>query len=421
MTAWIVAVGSELLTPFHVDTNSLVITERLNAIGCRVTRKLVVGDDAVELSRVLAGAVGEVDLVVCTGGLGPTADDVTRDALAGALGLPLDADEEVARAIRARFARRGVPMPEINMRQALVPRGAIVLQNEHGTAPGLWLDRPPTRFLLLPGPAREMTPLLERAVATHVASLSDGTRLVRRVVKVAGRPESDVDARAQPVYARWASQDVPIETTILASPGLVELHLTAREGQGQDAAAALDAAVGELRRALGASVFSDDRRSLEEVVGALLGSTRQTLAVAESCTGGLLTSRLTDVPGSSAYLNRSAVCYSNLAKIEWLSVPEALIAEHGAVSEPVARAMAEGVRAAAGADLGLAVTGIAGPGGGSAEKPVGTVAIAVVAGRREHVETFHFAGGRAQVKEQATRAGLNLLRQFLLDTVRPSD
>jgi nicotinamide-nucleotide amidase len=414
MKVCIVAVGSEMLTPFRVDTNSLVITERLNAIGGDVRMKVVIGDDVEELARVLAAAIESVELIVCTGGLGPTEDDITRDALARVLRAPLDVDEAIVERIRKRFARRGLTMPEINRRQAMVPRGATLLENPNGTAPGLWLERGSTRIIALPGPPREMTPMLDTAVRERLAPRSGGQGLFRRVLKITGRTESDVDACAAPIYSRWVDHAVPISTTILAVFGQIELHLTARASSRAEADAALDSAVGQLRDVLGPSVYSVDGRNLESVVGGLLGDSRWTVAVAESCTGGLLTSRLTDVPGSSSYVESGVVCYSNRAKAELLGVSESLMAEHGAVSEPVARAMAEGVRSRAGTTVGIGVTGVAGPGGGTAEKPVGTVAIAIVAAGDARVRTFQFVGDREQVKYQAAQAALNMLRLMML-------
>jgi nicotinamide-nucleotide amidase len=259
-----------------------------------------------------------------------------------------------------------------------------------------------------------MTPMLEAVIRERLAPASGGMTLARRVVKIAGMTESEVDTLAQPVYGQWLAAVVPIDTTILATLGQVELHLTARAVNRAGADRALDEAVSQLQAVFGHAVISVDGRSLEAVVGDLLRAGRWTIAVAESCTGGLVTSRLTDVPGSSDYVDRAAVCYSNRAKTDWLGVSAALIAAHGAVSEPVARAMAEGVRAAAEAHVGIGVTGIAGPGGGSAKKPVGTVAIAVVSDREAAVRTFRFLGGREQVKDQAARAALNLLRLVLL-------
>jgi nicotinamide-nucleotide amidase len=413
MRACIIAVGSEMLTPFRVDTNSLVITERLNAIGYDVRLKVVVGDDTQELAEVFEGALTWAAVVVVIGGLGPTDDDITRGAIAGVLKAPLEVHEDVVERIRERFARRGMEMPEINRRQAMAPRGAILLDNPNGTAPGLWIERGPTAIVLLPGPPREMAPMFDAVIRERLAPRSGGTGLFRRVLRVTGRAESDVDMHAQPVYGRWMAARVPITTTILAVLGQIELHLTARAESRVEADAALDAAVEELKAALGPAVYSADGRNLEVVVGDLLREKHLTVAVAESCTGGLLTSRLTDVPGSSAYVDRGFVCYSNRSKVELLGVPEAILTEHGAVSDPAAQAMAEGARARAGTNVGIGITGIAGPDGGTTAKPVGTVSIAVVVDGETRVRTFQFVGGREQVKFQATQAALNMLRLML--------
>jgi nicotinamide-nucleotide amidase len=413
MKATLIAVGSEMLTPFRLDTNSLIVTERLNAIGYDIRSKAVVSDDVDELVRTFRAAIGTVDLVVCTGGLGPTEDDVTREALARALGVPLDLDEAILDGIRARFARRGLVMPAINARQAMVPRGATVVPNPNGSAPGLWADATGTRIILLPGPPREMTPMLDALIGAGFAPAAGG--LFRRVLKITGRTESDVDATTQPVYGKWVAQEVPITTTILAVLGQIELHLTAAAASRSEADAALDRAVEELRAVLGVSLYSIDGRPMEAVVGDLLRRAGWTIAVAESCTGGLLASRLTDVPGSSDYFDRGVVCYSNRAKTELLGVPPALIAEHGAVSEPVAAAMAEAMRAQAGSQVAVGITGIAGPGGGTEDKPVGTVAIAVLAGGERRVRTFHFLGAREQIKFQAAQGAMNVLRLLLIE------
>jgi nicotinamide-nucleotide amidase len=410
MRACILAIGSEMLTPFRVDTNSLLITERLNAIGYDVRLKAVVADEVDELAEVIRAAMAWADLIMVTGGLGPTEDDITRDAVARVLDTPLDVDEAIADRIRDRFARRGLTMPEINRRQAMVPRGADVLENPNGTAPGLWIERGRTAIVLLPGPPREMRPMLEGVIRDRLSARSGAAGLFRRVLKITGRAESDVDAQVQPVYAKWTAQPVPISTTILAVLGQIELHLTAQAPSLQAADTALDVAVLELQAVLGPSIYSTDGRSLEAVVGDLLREHKLTIAVAESCTGGLLASRLTDVPGSSDYLERGVVCYSNRSKTELAGVPEALIAEHGAVSESVARAMAEGIRTRAGTNVGIGITGIAGPGGGSPEKPVGTVAVAVILDDEARVRTFQFFGGRDMVKFQAAQAALNMTR-----------
>ncbi len=418
MKAWIVAVGSEMLTPFRIDTNSLVITERLNAIGYDVRMKAVAGDDPAELATLFERGVGAVDLIVCTGGLGPTEDDVTRDALAAALHLTLALDEAILDRIRARFERRGLPMYEINRRQAMVPQGAVVLENGRGTAPGLWLQRDRTGILLLPGPSREMLPMLERAIDGYLRSTSGGRALYRRALMITGRSESDVDSVAQPIYSRWASGPVPIGTTILAKMGQIELHLTADAPTRAAADAALNEAVRQLQAALGASVYSVDGQPMEVVLGSMLRERRMTIAVAESCSGGLLASRITDVPGSSDYFDRGVVCYSNAAKTQWLGVPAALIDEHGAVSEPVAEAMADGVRSHSGASIGIGITGIAGPGGGTPQKPVGTVAVAAVTPAGRAVRTFVFTGPREMVKFQSAQAAMNMVRLLLLEQNR---
>src|SRR5579862_4662340 len=328
MKACIIAVGTEMLTPFRVDTNSLFITERLNELGVDVRLKVVAGDDVSELADLFRRVMSWADVIAVTGGLGPTEDDLTRDAVARALDVPLAVDEAIVDRIRERFARCGLAMPDINRRQAMVPHGATVLPNPQGTAPGLWIERGRCAIVLLPGPPREMKPMFEAVVRDRLTARSGGARLYRRVLRITGRTESDVDSRAQPVYGAWLTQPVPISTTILAVLGQIELHLTARAAIRAEADAALDAAVEQLRDVLGDSIYSVDGRQLEVVVGDLLRVQGLTIAVAESCTGGLLSSRLTDVPGSSAYVERGIVCYSNRAKIDLLGVPEAMIAEH---------------------------------------------------------------------------------------------
>jgi nicotinamide-nucleotide amidase len=413
MKACIIAVGSELLTPSRTDTNSLAITERLNAIGIDVRFKTIVGDDVDDLAEHFTRALALADVIVFTGGLGPTEDDVTRDAVARVLKLPLEVDEPTVERIRARFARRGMTMPEINRRQAMVPRGATLLDNPNGTAPGLWIERGPTAILLLPGPPREMTPMLDAVISERLAPRSHGAGLVRRVIRMTGRGESDIDQHAQPIYSRWTAAAVPISTTILAVLGQIELHLTAHAADRRAADGALDAAVAELTAEFGDTIYSADGRALEAVVGNVLRERQLRIAVAESCTGGLLASRLTDVPGSSDYVERGAVCYSDRSKTEMVDVPAALIHEYGAVSEPVAAAMASGIRSRSQVNVGVGVTGIAGPGGGTPQKPVGTVAIAVQTDDDARVRTFQFLGGREMVKFQGAQAALNMVRLLL--------
>ena len=413
-TAAVIAVGSELLTPHKTDTNSLFITDRLNAVGIGVIQKLVVGDDPAGLAGALRHALRVADIVIVTGGLGPTADDVTRDVVADALGAPLDESAAIVEAIRARFTARGLEMPDINRRQAAVPRGAQVLANPAGTAPGLWLTAGTARLVLLPGPPRELRPMFDRLVADRLAPATGGRRVQRRVLRTTGRTESHVDELARPIYEPLAARRPPVETTILASLGQIDLHLSAIGDDPETAGRVLDAAVADLAGVLGNCVVSTDGRSLPAVVGELLQRRGAHVAIAESCTGGLLASRLTDVPGSSAYVHAGWVLYSNDAKVA-LGVAPALIETHGAVSEPVAGAMAVAARETAGVDFGLAVTGVAGPGGATPAKPVGTVCIALAGpAAPPRSRRVQLPGDRERVKFQASQAALDLLRRTLL-------
>jgi nicotinamide-nucleotide amidase len=415
LTAAIIAVGSELLTPHKTDTNSLYVTEVLNDLGIAVAFKEIVGDDRRELAAHIAHALQRHRVLILTGGLGPTDDDVTREVVAAHLQLALDEDPAIVEAMEKRFASRGWKMPDVNRRQAQVPRGAVVLQNPHGTAPGLWIESGGCLIALLPGPPREMRPMMDGEVRRRLGERAGAMRLYRRLVRVAGKGESIVEEIVQPIYSKWLEQTPRIETTVLAGLGQVELHLVTQSDDATKAPAALERAVAQLRDALGIDVVSTDGMVLEEVVGGLLRSRGWWVAFAESCTGGLATSRMTDIAGSSDYVERSVVAYSNRAKIELLDVPESLIAEHGAVSEPVASAMASGIRKRAGVNVGVAITGIAGPGGGSDAKPVGTVCIAVDAGE-PNVRTFRFPGGREMVKAMSANWAIDMLRRYLIKT-----
>ncbi|MEW5981561.1 MAG: competence/damage-inducible protein A [Acidobacteriota bacterium] len=412
--AEIIAVGSELLVPPRQDTNSLFITERLNDIGVEVGSRTIVGDDGASLASVLRGALERAGIVVLCGGLGPTQDDLTRDVVAEVLGRPLEEDLAVLASIRQRFAARGARMPEINRRQAMVPKGASVMMNPSGTAPGLWIEDGGRLVVLLPGPPSELQPMFERAVSERLGPSAGAERLHRRTIRICGRTESEVDEAASPIYRRWLSLDPPITTTVLTAPGQVELHLVVRVADAETAQAILDRATAEMQRIFGEDVFSADGRTLERVVGDLLRERGWTIAVAESCTGGLLSARLTDVPGSSDYVSFNVVVYSNAAKIRELGVPVDVLAAGGAVSEEVACAMADGVRRRAGADLAVGVTGIAGPGGGSEAKPVGTTCIAVVTRDARLVRTFRFPGVRTRVRLFGAQLGLDLARRIMI-------
>jgi len=411
--AAVLAVGSELLTPSRLDTNSLFVTAELNRHGIDVVFKSVLGDDADELARGLEHALGRVDVVVCSGGLGPTADDLTRDVVATVLGRTLYTADDLANGIRRRFEARGLSMPRINLRQALVPEGAVVLANQVGTAPGLWIEHGDQVVVLLPGPPRELRPMFEAVAHERLAPRAGGRVIVQRIVRVTGRSESHVEEAIRALYRDWASAQVPVMVTILASLGQVEIHLSARAPEQSEAHRALSAAVEAVEERLGADVYSSDGRAMEQIVGDLLLTRGWCAALAESCTGGLIASRLTDVPGSSRYVDRGVVAYANEAKTSLLGVSTDLLAAHGAVSEAVARSMAEGVRVRAGVDLGIGVTGVAGPGGGSEAKPVGTVAVAVSTVLESRSRLHRFAGERTLVKFQASQAALNLARLVL--------
>jgi nicotinamide-nucleotide amidase len=416
--AVVLAVGSEMLTPTRTDTNSLYITEVLNGLGIEVAYKSVVGDEPEELAASVALAIDRHPLLILTGGLGPTEDDLTREVVAAHLALPLEEDPAIVEAIRARFAARGIAMPDVNRRQAMVPRGAQVLDNPRGSAPGLFIEQDQHVVVLLPGPPREMRAMMSGAVRERLAARAGGTRLLRRQLRVAGRSESRVDEQISATYRGWQAAKPRIDTTILASPGFVELHLTTQVTDAIVGDAALDEAVQALADRLGPDVVSTDGSTLEQALGHLLRARGFRIALAESCTGGLATSRLTDVAGSSDYVDRSWVVYSNEAKRDLLGVPDALLSQHGAVSEPVARALAEGALARSRAQLALSITGIAGPGGGSTEKPVGMVWMALAVGepRDTRAALCRFLGGREMVKTFAAVTALDLLRRALLGT-----
>jgi nicotinamide-nucleotide amidase len=407
----IIAVGTELLTPDFQDTNSLYLTAGLNAVGLDVSFKTIVGDDPGNLARALRTALGRAGLVLCMGGLGPTEDDRTRETLAGLLGRKLVFDPALRRVIRERFRRHGWPMTASNLKQCYVIEGAEVLPNPNGTAPGLWLTAGRRKIALLPGPPREIRPMFEDHVRPRLAGLGRGL-MSRRVIRLTGLGESAMETRLKPFYAL-----VPPEVTVttLASPGDLSIRLTYQgPGPAEAAAAVLDRLERALVRRVGPWIYSRDGADLADAVGAALESRGLTVACAESCTGGLLGHRLTGRPGSSAYFLESVVVYANEAKVRRLDIPAELIARHGAVSAPVARAMARGIRASSGADFGLAVTGIAGPGGGTAAKPVGLVYIALARRGRVEVERRIFSGGRDNVKFQSSQRALDMLRKSLI-------
>jgi nicotinamide-nucleotide amidase len=408
--AEIIAVGSEMLTPFRLDTNSLFLTEELNRLGVVVIRKSIVGDDRALLAEAFRQALGRADLVIATGGLGPTEDDLTREAVSDALDRRLLPNEQALARIRERFARIGRIMAPNNERQALVPEGATVFPNSLGTAPGLWIEVGDRIVVLLPGPPAELRRVFTEQVRPLLERRAVGRRMIHRLIRVAGMPESDLDHRIAAIYKTYTD----VETTILASPEGIEIHLTLWSEDAEAATRRIDELAKLVAEALGEAVFTTDGETLEEVVARELTMAGATLAVAESCTGGMVSARLTNVPGSSIFFRGGVVSYSNEMKTAWVGVPAALIERFGAVSAEVAIAMAEGARRAAGAAIGLSITGIAGPGGGSAEKPVGTVHIALAADQGTRERLFRFGGERDRVRRLAAQSALEMLRRHLV-------
>jgi nicotinamide-nucleotide amidase len=412
MNAEILAVGEELLAPGRMETNSLYLTERLGALGIPVVFRGIVGDEESAIAAAIGHALERAELVIVSGGLGPTADDRTRDAACRALGRAMHLDPEILDRLRLRFARRGIPMPEVNRRQAMVPEGAEVLENHRGSAPGLFIAATEGRALvLLPGPPRELEPMFEESVAPRLSER--GGRVFHRTRKlwVAGLPESLVEQKIVSLYTAFENP----RTTILASAGQVEIRLTASAATVAEAEARNEELAMKLRESLGEHIFSEIEESLEAVVGRLLLERGMRITVAESITGGLIAHRITQVPGSSRYFDTGFVTYSNESKTELLGVPEELFTRVGAVSEDVARAMAAGARERAGSDVALAVTGIAGPTGGTDAKPVGLVYVGLAIGPEEvRVERFVLPGERRLVKRWTAQIGLNLVRLALL-------
>jgi nicotinamide-nucleotide amidase len=409
MDAEIIAAGSEMLTSARIDTNSLYLTERLNELGIEVVGKAIVGDDRARMANMVEGALARADLLIVTGGLGPTEDDVTRDAVAQALALGMHFDEAVCAAIQARFTRMKRSMSEINRRQAYILDTAEVLPNDRGTAPGQWIEARGKVVVLLPGPPNEMKAMFEQVFKRLRQQVPP---LVIRTVelRVAGMPESDLDQLISPVYTKYAN---PV-TTVLASPGDIQIHFRARSETEAEAEALLSEVVEQVAPLLGDRLYTRRGESMEKVVGDLLRESAATIAVAESCTGGALGERITSIEGSSDYFAGGFLTYTNRMKTELLGVPAELVQQNGAVSEAVAIAMARGARERTGATYALSVTGVAGPAGGTAETPVGTVYVGLASEHRESARRFQFLGDRGRIRGFAVLYALDMLRRQLM-------
>jgi len=414
VNAEIIAVGSELLTPFRMDTNSLYITEQLNLLGVDVISKSVVGDNLRRLVAAAQHGLFRADILIFTGGLGPTEDDLTREAVAEALGVELRRDPEILAQIEHRFASRGWKMASNNAKQADILARATALPNPNGTAPGQWLagefEGKERIVVLLPGPPHEMKALFENEVRERLRAKVPTAFLAVRTLKVAMLGESAVDARVAPIYKRFSD----VETTILAGAGEVELHFKTRAATVDAAQRRVDEVAGLVEDELDDAVYSRNGESLEQIVGYWLQMRNATLAVAESCTGGLLAERITSISGSSRYFLGGAVVYSNNLKTELAGVPAEMINRHGAVSREVAAALAEGIRYRCEASLGVGITGVAGPSGGTAEKPVGLVFHAVAGDRGTEVVQRNFAGDRKRIRRFASTMALDMVRRKLM-------
>ncbi|MCI0356028.1 MAG: competence/damage-inducible protein A [Acidobacteria bacterium] len=413
-SAEIIAVGSELLTPFRQDTNSLLLTRHLNQLGVEVVFKTIVGDRREHIESAVRLALGRADVVVLMGGLGPTEDDLTREAVAAALGRELKRDSRILGELYARFAARRMKMPENNARQADVIAGAAALPNANGSAPGQWIEckwqEKERVVVLLPGPPNELQPMFEEHCVERLRRKLPAEFLFTRVLRISMIPESQLDARVAPIY----TQARGVEATILAAPGECQLHLRARGKSLEGARARVDELAEKLEDELEDLVYSREGESLEQVVGYYLQMRNATIAVAESCTGGLVGQRLTSLSGSSHFFLGGAIVYSNELKASFTDVPPLLIAEHGGVSREVAVAMAEGIRGRTKATLGLAVTGIAGPTGGSEEKPVGLVYCALADGKKTEVVQRRFFGDRERIRFWASQQALDMVRRKMM-------
>jgi nicotinamide-nucleotide amidase len=408
--AEIIAVGSEMLTSQRIDTNSLYITDQLNALGVEVRRKLIIGDDQALLVDAVRSALNHAGLVVLTGGLGPTEDDVTRQAVAQALGRELVFSQEICDRIEERFRRRQRKMAEINKRQAYVVEGAEALPNPNGTAPGQWIAQDGRVVILLPGPPGELKSLFANECIPRLMKLLPSQVIRARFYRVTGFTESDLDALIAPVYTKYTNP----ATTILASPGDIQIHLRARCGSPGDAERLLAEVGDPIEALLGRHLYSRNGESLEAIVGALLRERGATLSIAESCTGGMVGERITSVAGSSDYFVGGFVTYTDRMKTDLLGVDPALIAEHTAVSKEISRAMAQGARARTNSTFAISITGEAGP-ESSTGAPVGTIIVGF-AGPDGPPEAVRLAmpGDRTRIRGFATQAALDLLRRRLL-------
>ena len=418
MIAEIIAAGSEMLTPHRQDTNSLFLTARLNEMGVQVAFKTIVGDNVQHLTDAARIALHRADIVIFSGGLGPTEDDLTREAAAAALAVELHKDPDTIAALYKRFAERRMAMPPNNIKQADVLDGAELLPNRNGSAPGQFVDTVVDGHrklvILLPGPPKELKALFEEEVRPRLAATLPARHIATRMLRMALIPESTVDARTAPIYKQFAD----VETTILAGRGEIQLHFQCAESTTEEAEARVAELTELVEHEMGEDIFSAHGESLEEVVLLTLEMRQLTLSAAESCTGGLLAARLTDIPNSSRTFIGGAVVYTDALKTRFAEVDPGIIEQHGAISAETARALAEGIRRVTGSSLGIGITGLAGPtaisSGPDAGKPIGLVYIALADAEDTQVKELHIPGDRERVRLWATQHAFELLRRYSL-------
>ena len=408
MNAEVITIGNEILSGRIVDSNSAFIGVRLSGIGVPLTWITSVGDDRDRIAQAFEQAWARADVIIVTGGLGPTHDDMTKLVFAECFGRKLVLNEQVLEQVRARFAHRGIEMPSSNVDQAMVPEGVEALENRWGTAPGLHLEEAGKHVFLLPGVPREMKGLLEQCVIPILKRAGFGRSILQHTLRSTGISESALYERLR---------DLPGMDALAFLPGLagVDLNITVQGDEERVVQAQVERMAAEIRERVGEFLYGEGDQTIEAVLGEMLMAKGWRIAVAESCTGGLIANRITDAPGSSDYFERGIVAYSNRAKVELLGVPEDLIATRGAVSAPVAEAMASGVRMRSNVNISLSVTGIAGPSGGTEEKPVGLVFMGVSTAADTFSNKFQFGNERWVNKQRAAQAGLDLVRRVLIE------
>ncbi len=418
MKAEIISIGTEILLGQILNTNQQWLSRQLAALGIDVYYHSTVGDNPQRLIQAIRQGLERSDIVITTGGLGPTVDDITLEAIARALSKKLIFNQSVLKQIRVHFGRQCIRMPRENVRQAHIPEGAIILKNEVGTAPGFIVEEDLKIFIALPGPPRELNPMFEHCTVPYLKKKIRSPFIIKtRTINITGLPESVVDSKVKDIL----HSPPPVTVGIFSHPSLIELKVTAKAKNEKEAKALIDKIDKKISARLKDYIFGRDDETLEEVVGRLLTRSRKTLAIAESCTGGLISSRITDVPGSSKYFKRGGIAYSDEVKVSTLKVPPQLLKRYGAVSQQVATQMAKNIREIVGTDYGLGVTGIAGPSGGTRSKPVGLVYIAVSGLKKTICRKFNFTGERKIIKFKTSQAALDLLRRSILqmpETVR---